>query len=96
VRRAMSRPAGSGPAGAIWTSTPDNACVRIAEGGAILARIQLDRTCFATALRGSPNRRTLLIMTNQFLGSDQFDAMFARRSGQVLVTDAPSPGAGWP
>ena len=42
-------------AGAIWTSTQDNACVRVAEGGAILDRIQLDRACLATAL-GGPRR----------------------------------------
>src|SRR6185436_11050383 len=44
--------------GAIWTSTRDNACVRVAEDGEILARIQLDRACFATML-GGPDGRTL-------------------------------------
>ena len=81
--------------GAIWTSTRNNECVRVAEGGKILGRIQLDRACFATML-GGPDRRTLFIMTNRFLGVDQFDAMLAKRSGQVLVVGAPAPGAGWP
>ena len=31
--------------GAIWTSSRDNECVRVAEGGDILDRIQLDRAC---------------------------------------------------
>ena len=38
--------------GAIWTSSRDNECVRVAEGGRILDRIQLDRACFATMLGG--------------------------------------------
>ena len=81
--------------GAVWTSTRSNQCVRVAEGGKILDRIQLDRACFATML-GGPDRRTLFIMANRFLGVDQFDAMLAKRSGQVLVVGAPAPGAGWP
>ena len=63
--------------GATWTSRPDNACVRVAEGGTILERIQFDRACFATALWGDPRRRTQFMMARQFLGPDRFDAMFA-------------------
>ena len=81
--------------GAIWTSTRDNGCVRIAEGGQILDRIQLDRTCFATML-GGPDGRTLFMMANEFFGPDKFDEMLAKRSGQVLIADASVPGAGWP
>jgi sugar lactone lactonase YvrE len=81
--------------GAIWTSTNKNECVRVAEGGEILDRIQLDRSCFATAL-GGPGRRTLFILANEFLGPDKFDQMLAKRTGQVLVAEAPAPGAGWP
>jgi len=81
--------------GAIWTSTRDNGCVRVAEGGQILDRIQLDRACFATML-GGPDGRTLFVMANEFLGPDKFDEMLAKRSGQVLIADASVPGAGWP
>jgi sugar lactone lactonase YvrE len=81
--------------GAIWTSTRDNVCVRVAEGGQILDRIQLDRACFATML-GGPDGRTLFMMANEFLGPDKFDEMLARRTGQVLIADAPAPRAGWP
>jgi sugar lactone lactonase YvrE len=81
--------------GAIWTSTHKNECVRVAEGGEILERIQLDRACFATML-GGPGRRTLFMMANEFLGLDKFDQMLAKRSGQVLIAAAPAPGAGWP
>jgi sugar lactone lactonase YvrE len=81
--------------GAIWTGTWNNECVRVAEGGEILDRIQLDRPCFATML-GGPQRCTLFMMANQFLGVDRFDEMLARRSGQVLVAQVRTPGAGWP
>jgi len=81
--------------GAIWTSTWNNECVRVAEGGEILDRIQLDRPCFATML-GGPRRATLFMMANQFLGPDRFDEMLSLRSGQVLVAEVDTPGAGWP
>ena len=81
--------------GAIWTATWNNECVRVAEGGEILDRIQLDRACFATML-GGPDRCTLFMMANQFLGVDKFDEMLAKRSGQVLVAQVRTPGAGWP
>jgi sugar lactone lactonase YvrE len=81
--------------GAIWTSTWNNECVRVAEGGEILDRIQLDRPCFATML-GGPRRCTLFMMANRFLGPDRFDEMLALRSGQVLVAEVSIPGAGWP
>jgi len=81
--------------GAIWTSTRQNECVRVAEGGEILDRIQLDRPCVATML-GGPERCTLFMMANQFLGPDRFDEMLAARTGQVLVAEVRVPGAGWP
>jgi len=81
--------------GAIWTGTWNNECVRVAEGGEILDRIQLDRSSFATML-GGPDRRTLFMMANQFLGVDKFDEMLAKRSAQVLVAQVHTPGAGWP
>jgi sugar lactone lactonase YvrE len=81
--------------GAVWTATWSNECVRVAEGGEILDRIQLDRPCFATML-GGPERCTLFIMANQFLGVDKFDEMLAKRSGQVLAAQVRTPGAGWP
>ena len=69
--------------------------MRVAEGGAILDRIQLDRPCFATML-GGPDRCTLFSMANQFLGVDKLDEMLAMRSGQVLSAQVRTPGAGWP
>ena len=69
--------------------------MRVAEGGEVLERIQLDRVCFATML-GGPDGRTLFMMANDFMGPDRFDEMLAKRAGQVLVTDASAPHAGWP
>ena len=81
--------------GAVWTSTRDDVCVRVAEGGRVLDRIELDRACFATMLGGADGR-TLFMMANGFLGPDRFDDMLANRTGQVLIVEAPAPGAGWP
>jgi sugar lactone lactonase YvrE len=81
--------------GAIWTATWNRECVRVAEGGEILDRIELDRPCFATML-GGPDRCTLFMMANRFLGVDRFDEMLATRSAQVLVAQVRTPGAGWP
>jgi hypothetical protein len=36
------------------------------------------------------------MMANRFLGPDKFDEMLAQRSGQVLVAEVRTPGAGWP
>jgi sugar lactone lactonase YvrE len=45
---------------------------------------------------GGPDRCTLFMMANQFLGVDKFDEMLAKRSGQVLAAQVRTPGAGWP
>ena len=45
---------------------------------------------------GGPDGRTLFMMANDFMGPDRFDEMLAKRAGQVLVTDASAPHAGWP
>jgi hypothetical protein len=36
------------------------------------------------------------MMANRFLGVDKFDEMLAKRSGQVLLAQVHTPGAGWP
>jgi len=45
---------------------------------------------------GGPERRTLFILANRFLGPDKFDEMLALRAAQVLVADVTSAGTGWP
>ena len=83
--------------GCIWASsgTMTNDCARIREGGQILERIQLDRSCFA-AMLGGPNRRTLFMLTAQWRGTEAVDDVIEARTGQILIADAPAPGVGWP
>jgi sugar lactone lactonase YvrE len=93
--------------GAIWTHTadtrahtglddsPEGACVRVQEGGEVLARIELDRAGFACAL-GGPDRRTLFVLAADWRGIEQVEQAIADRTGQVLVAEAPAPGVGWP
>jgi sugar lactone lactonase YvrE len=81
--------------GAVWyADVPNKRCVRVREGGAVLQTIELDRGCFACML-GGPGRRTLFMMAATFSGAASM-APDAPRTGQVLMAQAPAPGAGWP
>jgi sugar lactone lactonase YvrE len=93
--------------GAIWThsadtrthtgrdDSPEGECVRVREGGEIEQRIELDQAGFACAL-GGPDRRTLFMLAAEWNGIDNVADAIERRTGQVLVTEAPAPGVGWP
>jgi sugar lactone lactonase YvrE len=83
--------------GCIWASSGNmtNDCTRIREGGQILERIQLDRSCFA-AMLGGPDRRTLFMMVAEWRGTEGMEDVIKARTGRVLVVDAPAPGVGWP
>ena len=83
--------------GAIWASSGvmSKDCARILEGGEITHRIELDRDCFACMLGGA-DRRTLFMMTAEWLGPDKVDEALARRTGRVLALDVEVPGVGWP
>jgi sugar lactone lactonase YvrE len=83
--------------GCIWSSSGVmiNDCARIREGGQVLDRIELDRSCFATML-GGPDRRTLFMLTAEWLGSEGVEATVRARTGQVLAVDVPTSGVGWP
>jgi sugar lactone lactonase YvrE len=83
--------------GCIWTSSGNmtNDCARIREGGEILERIGLDRSCFATML-GGPDRQTLFMLTAEWRGTEAIEDVIESRTGQVLVVDAPAAGVGWP
>ena len=79
--------------GAVWyADVGTSRCVRVREGGDVLASIELDRGCFACML-GGPNRRTLFMAVNEWAGPQ---AMTDARRGQVIATEAPAPGVGWP
>jgi sugar lactone lactonase YvrE len=93
--------------GAIWTSSantrvltgresdPEGECVRVREGGEVVERIELDRAGFACML-GGPDRRTVFMLAAEWRGVDGVDDVIARRTGQVLVAEAPAAGVGWP
>lgn len=80
--------------GAVWyADVPHKHCVRVREGGEVLQTIELDRGCFACML-GGPDGATLFMMAAEWRGPGNMTD--APRTGQVLVTEAPAPGAGWP
>jgi sugar lactone lactonase YvrE len=93
--------------GAIWAQTadtfahthregaPQGAVVRVREGGEVLGRVETDRACFACAL-GGPDGRTLFLLAADWRGTEHVDEAVAARTGQVLMAQAPAPGAGWP
>ncbi|GAB3411237.1 SMP-30/gluconolactonase/LRE family protein [Flindersiella endophytica] len=90
--------------GAIWTSPGmgANACVRVAEGGRILDRIELPdgHTPFALML-GGPDRQILFVLTADWRATDSIGDNLQRlvtgpRTGKVLTVPAPAPGAGRP
>jgi len=81
--------------GAVWYGDVGSSrCVRVREGGEVLAAVQLDRGCFACALGGS-DRRTLYMVAADF--SDPGAIMSGRsHTGRILAVAAPAPGAGRP
>ncbi|GAA1528812.1 SMP-30/gluconolactonase/LRE family protein [Kribbella lupini] len=88
--------------GAIWVSTGDSAVVRVAEGGEVLERIELDehRAPFALALGGA-DRRTLFVLTADWHVDEPIADNLARltngpRGGRVLTQRVGVPGTGRP
>ena len=80
---------------AVWyADVPNKRCVRVAEGGAVLQTVELDRGGFACTL-GGPRRTTLFIVAAEWQGMTASE-MVAPGSGQVLAADVDVPGAGWP
>lgn len=70
--------------------TAYDVAVRLAEGGRVLDRIDLDRGCFACAL-GGPEGRTLHLVTTQWSPAA---LLGGPRTGQVRTLPAPAPAAG--
>jgi sugar lactone lactonase YvrE len=80
---------------AVWyADVPNKRCVRVAEGGAVLETVDLDRGAFACAL-GGPGLTTLFIVAAAWQGMTGPE-MVAPGSGQVLAIDVDVAGAGWP
>lgn len=86
--------------GAIWVQTadtaahggdpdaPQGAVVRMLESGEITHRVETPLPCFACAI-GGPQGRHLFLLCNEFEGIDQLEAVLARRSARILVTEVP-------
>jgi sugar lactone lactonase YvrE len=77
--------------GAVWYADVGNRhCVRIREGGEILATVELDRGAFACILSRDDQPR-LYVIAQQWGGAPS-----AEPTGQVVAYPVPAPGAGKP
>lgn len=75
--------------GALWyADVPGQCCVRVAEGGRVLARVEADRGCFSCVL-GGPDGTTLFIVAADWRGPEGMAQ--PARSGVVLTAQAPAP-----
>lgn len=73
---------------------PNRCCVRVAEGGAVLRTVGLDRGGFACVL-GGPAGTTLFVAAARWRGMTE-DGFVTPGSGQVLTVAVDVPGAGGP
>jgi sugar lactone lactonase YvrE len=81
--------------GAAWyADVPHQHCVRVAEGGQVLATVSLDRGGFACML-GGMDGRALYVVAARWPGMAQLGEDVAWE-GQVLRVEVNVPGAGWP
>jgi sugar lactone lactonase YvrE len=84
--------------GAIWTPAFKDGkpgCHRVAEGGEVLQRIELDAFCFACMLGGADGR-TLHMLVAEWRGVERMGELFSAQTGQVLTARARAPHAGRP
>jgi sugar lactone lactonase YvrE len=89
--------------GAIWCQTMDAEGARVdrvAEGGEVLDRIEVDMPCFACMV-GGDDGTTLFMLLADWRLSDGFEDNIRRlttgpRTGNILTAAAPAPKVGWP
>lgn len=80
--------------GAVWyADVPNQRCVRVREGGAVVETIALDRGGFACML-GGEDGRTLFVVVREWRGFES--AADPSLASDVLTMPAAVPGAGWP
>jgi hypothetical protein len=76
--------------GAVWVATvPDQRCIRVREGGAVLDTVAVDRGCFACML-GGVDGRTLFIAASEWRGMDALISDGPGLSGQLLAAPGPT------
>lgn len=81
--------------GAAWyADVPHQRCVRVAEGGKVLATVTLDRGAFACMLGGN-DHPSLYVVAARWPGMAGLSTD-AQWDGQVLRAEVTVPGAGWP
>lgn len=79
--------------GNVWVAHPlEPVCFLVSEGGGIVAELDTGQPAFACML-GGPHRRHLFILTAVTSVPDE---AAKERTGRVLVTEVPVPGAGLP
>jgi len=82
--------------GAAWyADVPHQRCVRVAEGGEVLAAVELDRGGFACML-GRGVDPHLYVVAAHWPGAAAAFRSDVSWDGQVLRTPVTVPGAGWP
>jgi sugar lactone lactonase YvrE len=70
--------------GCVWyADVPNRRCVRVREGGEVLAVLDHDRACYSCAI-GGPDGRTLMAVAASYRGMDQLPG--PGRSAQVITT----------
>lgn len=94
--------------GAIWVQaadiravthradSPEGAVLRIREGGEVLQRIEHDKKDIFSVTLGGPDGKTLFLLATEFRGVEEIQEVAAARIGEVVISQAPAPGAGWP
>jgi sugar lactone lactonase YvrE len=81
--------------GAAWyADVPHQSCVRVDEGGEVLATVKLDRGAFACML-GGPRGATLFMVAARWPGASGLNQEVSW-DGQVLRTEVEVVGSGWP
>jgi sugar lactone lactonase YvrE len=80
--------------GCVWyADVPNQRCVRVREGGEVLATVRHDRGCYSCTL-GGPDGRTLFAVAARYRGMQEMPG--PGRTGQVIAAPAPAPRAGYP
>ncbi len=78
--------------GAVWYADVANRhCVRVREGGEVLATVELDRGAFSCTLSRDDDKPRLYVVGQEYGGPEATEP-----TGQVVVFPAPAPGAGKP